>query len=217
MTLIELIVYCAIFGYLTYAVYQLLNGTHRYLAQADASVVVQQSAYTVMRRLVVELSESNYTLVVPRPAASPAPSPTPTPAAVETDFIIFPSPRSDRTSARSLDASNGLPNYQQWVCYYIEADSSDPSKKSFRRRTIAISPPLNFTSSLSAPGGGTLAGFLAVTGADVNPSTRVGVDAERLVVTPGPGDGYTLTVSCRKTAFDKVYQYSVTNFLSTHN
>lgn len=195
-TLIELIIYCAILGYVTYAVYEVFRGTQKYFAQADASVMVQQSAYATMKRILVEMSESKASLVVT--STSP------------TSGVIFPSPRLDGSNTRSYDGSQ-RPNFQQWVCIYL-----DTSTSTFCRKTIAIATPTN-TPTLGA-GYNTPALFAAYSGSGVGPPKRIGGYAQALAVTASTDPpGFSVTVSCLRNAFGRDYGYTVQNFVSTHN
>lgn len=195
-TLIELIIYCVILGYVTYAVYEVFRGTQKYFAQADASVMVAQSAYATMKRIVVEMSESKASLVVT--SSSP------------TSGVIFPSPRLDGSAVRSYDGGQ-RPNFQQWVCIYLDASTS-----TFRRKTIAIATPTN-TPILGASYN-TPALFAAYSGSGAGPSKRIGGDAQALsVTTSADPPGFAVTVSCSRNVFDRDYAYRVQNFVSTHN
>lgn len=195
-TLIELAVYCAILGYLTYAVYQVFNGMQRYLAQADASVMVQQSAYATMKKLVLEMSETRQSLVV-----------TSTSGIVG---VIFPSPRLEGGSACTFDAS-GRANFQQWVCYYLDATTS-----TFRRKTISIATP-TANPALGA-GFSTPSLFVAYSGSGAAPSRRIGGDAQTFsVVASTMLRGFTITVACQRVTYGKQYGYSIQNFVAPRN
>jgi len=122
-SLVEVLMYTAIFGLLFTLIYQFFNLGVGYFTAAKANIEVQGGLQSAAHRLARELAESNLATVRFYPTAS---SPSGTPRGV-----VFASPRFMSTSATTpnrlvFDTSSpnpsGKPLWHKYLCYYLDSD-----------------------------------------------------------------------------------------------
>jgi type II secretory pathway component PulJ len=109
-TLVEALVYTALFGIVLTCIYWVLVASMRYYRIADSSVELQQNGMSAMTAVTQDLSESMSATVYDLDAAPPK-------------GIIFASPRN-RTSTGDIGNSYIYDNqkrllWSKWICYYI--------------------------------------------------------------------------------------------------
>ncbi|MGV8121913.1 MAG: type II secretion system protein J [Candidatus Xenobiia bacterium LiM19] len=105
-TLIEGMVYCAIFGIIMTCIYWVLVASMRYYNIANYSVDLQQNGLSVMTALSHDLSESKSSTFTNLIASTPK-------------GVIFASPRNS-SGTYSYHPDTRLLMWTKWVCYYID-------------------------------------------------------------------------------------------------
>ncbi|MHC9543986.1 MAG: type II secretion system protein J [Vulcanimicrobiota bacterium] len=105
-TLIEGIVYCAIFGIIMTCIYWVLVASMRYYNIANYSVDLQQNGLSVMTALSHDLSESKSSTFTNLIDSTPK-------------GIIFASPRNS-SGSYSYHPDSRLLMWTKWICYYID-------------------------------------------------------------------------------------------------
>lgn len=117
-SLIEVLIYTAIFGLLFTLIYQFFNLGVSYFTAARASIEVQGGLQSAAHRLARELAESNLATI--RFYGSPS----------VPYGVVFASPRYMSTHATTpnrlvFDIDSGKPLWHKYICYFIEADPAN--------------------------------------------------------------------------------------------
>lgn len=147
-TLVELMTYMSLVTMVFLAIYGIFTAGRRYLEIARASIEVQQAANTIGYRLTRDLMETDAHTVqyYPNSAASTAPV-----------GIVFLSARKPVTGAADdnvfqYDATYGIPNWQKYVGYYLDADPSYPDQPTMRALYVAEVVPSGFPKTAAQKG-----------------------------------------------------------------
>lgn len=124
LTLLEMMVYAALFPLLLGVVYTILMASRRYLETARNAVDVQQSAALAVSKMGRELRETTPLVVQTFPGSA-------VPASTVVG-VVFVSARNSAGQFVWEPGGSGLPYWQKYVAYYLDADPSDPGSNRMR-------------------------------------------------------------------------------------
>ncbi|MFH1453501.1 MAG: hypothetical protein ABIH00_05935 [Armatimonadota bacterium] len=147
-TIVEMLVYAALFGLVFTGIYMVFNASIKYYHVTKSNIWVQQASLNAINQLSRELFESSLDSVI---LYSSSPK-----------GVVFMSPRkTDNTvEYNSTSGYEGQPYWQKFICYYMYADPENPAKNMIYRKEIAVTPASapysssTYTTSYFATGGG---------------------------------------------------------------
>ena len=139
-TLIEILTYMALASVVFLAIYGIFAAGRRYFEIARASIEVQQAANTIAFRLGRDLAETEPNSVQSFPNSSATSAPV---------GVVFLSARKVATGAADdnvfqVDPTYGIPKWQKYVGYYLDADPSYPDNPRMMALYMAEYVPSGF-------------------------------------------------------------------------
>jgi hypothetical protein len=118
-TIIEVLVYTALFSMVMTGVAATFTAGNRWYATARAVITVEQDAHNVPYRVSQEMMESNLSAIAFYPSSA-------SPYAVR--GVVFVSPRNPAAgNAFGLNPLTGRARWYKYVCFYVAQDPQTPS------------------------------------------------------------------------------------------
>lgn len=155
-TLVEMLVYSALFGMVFTGIYMVFNAAVKYYYITQSSVWVQQNSLTAINQLSREMLESSLSSVILYSS--------------DPKGIVFMSPRtsSGTISYNTNSGYEGRVYWQKYIAYYLYTDPNDASKKAIFRKEKTVtqtdtpSSSSTYTTSYFATGGGSTLSYKIV-------------------------------------------------------
>ncbi|MBI2252049.1 MAG: prepilin-type N-terminal cleavage/methylation domain-containing protein [Armatimonadetes bacterium] len=132
-SLIEVLVYIALFSIVFSSIYMIFIMALRYYYTTKSGIEVQQGAILAVYKLSKELNESSLASLKIYRTTSPK-------------GIVFMSIRNP-ASGNQIQYSSGSLIWYKYVCFYIETDPADSTKKALFRKEQTITPTTTPASS----------------------------------------------------------------------